>query len=179
MKQPARRNAGLLVAAAGVRFALFPIPIITLFTIGAPRIRLPRPLFNLVASLPVNNINPHSRTFSIASRVRRKRQRLPSSLVIESAVKISAQLRLVASALPMNAYDFQGLIRRDSSGTRLRDGLAKIHTFWESHPAMLKHDLIMLPAELEPHRSSQRGMDWSFGCLQYAIEYARWMALPA
>jgi len=51
------------------------------------------------------NINPHSRTFSIA-RVRRKRQRLPSSLVIESAVKISVQLHLAAPALPMNASDF-------------------------------------------------------------------------
>ena len=55
------------------------------------------------------NINPHSRTFSIA-RVRRKRQRLPSSLVIESAVKISVQLHLAAPALPMNASDLSVLI---------------------------------------------------------------------
>jgi hypothetical protein len=50
-----------------------------------------------------DNIKTHSRTFSIAHRVRRKRQRLPSNGVIESAFNISAQLKFVASALPMNA----------------------------------------------------------------------------
>jgi hypothetical protein len=33
------------------------------------------------------NINPHSSSFSITHRLRRKRQRLPSSRVIESAGK--------------------------------------------------------------------------------------------
>jgi len=36
-----------------------------------------------------DNSNPHSRTFSIASRVRRKRQRLPSNGVIESAFNMT------------------------------------------------------------------------------------------
>jgi hypothetical protein len=51
------------------------------------------------------DFSPHSRTFSIAHRVRRKHQQLPSSRVIESAVRIAAQFRFVASALPMNAKD--------------------------------------------------------------------------
>ena len=42
------------------------------------------------------DLNPHSPTFSIAHRVRRKHQPLPSSRVIESAVKIAAQFRLLA-----------------------------------------------------------------------------------
>jgi len=42
------------------------------------------------------NFNPHSPTFSIGHRVRRKHQQLPSSRVIESAVKIAALFRLVA-----------------------------------------------------------------------------------
>ena len=41
----------------------------------------------------------------MAYRVRRRHQRLPTSLVIESAVNISAQFRFAASALPMNASD--------------------------------------------------------------------------
>jgi hypothetical protein len=50
-----------------------------------------------------DDINPHSRTFSITYRVRRKRQRLPSNGVIESAFNISAQLEFLTLALPMNA----------------------------------------------------------------------------
>jgi hypothetical protein len=42
----------------------------------------------------------------MAYRVRRRHQRLPTSLVIESAVNISAQFRFAASALPMNASDY-------------------------------------------------------------------------
>ena len=49
---------------------------------------------------------PHSRTFSITCRVRRKHQRLPSSLVIESAVNFSVHLDFPAPALPMNASDY-------------------------------------------------------------------------
>ena len=45
----------------------------------------------------------------MAYRVRRRHHRLPTSLVIESAVNISAQFRFAASALPMNASDFWGI----------------------------------------------------------------------
>src|SRR6476660_5058843 len=53
----------------------------------------------------------------IVDRFRRKRQRLPSSVVIESAVKISAQLCMTASALPMNASDLpitEGFLKSSS-----------------------------------------------------------------
>ena len=54
----------------------------------------------------------------MAYRVRRRHHRLPTSLVIESAVNISAQFRFAASALPMNASD-------NSSGERLLHRSAK------------------------------------------------------
>jgi hypothetical protein len=50
-------------------------------------------------------INPHSPTFSIAYRVRRKRQRLPSSLVIENADSANA-IGFGFEAFPMNANDY-------------------------------------------------------------------------
>ena len=86
-----------------------PIPS-KLLILGAHRLPFATDL-PLLPSPPRDHITPHFLTFSIAHRVRRKRQRLPSSLVIESAVKISAQLRLAASALPMNANDLNAVFR--------------------------------------------------------------------
>ena len=53
-----------------------------------------------------DHINRHFRTFSITTASAADHHRLPSSLVIARALKISAQFRFGASALPMNASDF-------------------------------------------------------------------------
>jgi hypothetical protein len=54
-----------------------------------------------------DNPNPHSRTFSITHRVRRRRQRLPSSLVIENPRRSTSgfYLNMARLGFPMNAND--------------------------------------------------------------------------
>jgi len=55
-----------------------------------------------------NNINPHSHTFSIAARVPRKRQRLPSNLVIENPRQHTSAfyLYMARCGFPMNASGY-------------------------------------------------------------------------
>ena len=54
-----------------------------------------------------HNFNRHSRTFSITHRVRRKRQRLPSSLVIENPRRSTPRFyfNMARLGFPMNAND--------------------------------------------------------------------------
>ena len=55
-----------------------------------------------------HNFNRHSRTFSITHRVRRKRQRLPSSLVIENPRRSTPRFyfNMARLGFPMNANDY-------------------------------------------------------------------------
>src|SRR5262249_34937399 len=55
-----------------------------------------------------HNFNPHSSTFPITHRVRRKRQRLPSSLVIENPRHHTSgfYLYMTRRGFPMNANDY-------------------------------------------------------------------------
>ena len=99
-----RRRVSTAPSSRNIESCNRPIPS-KLLVLGAHRLPFATDL-PLLPSLPRDNFNPHSRTFSITYRVRRKHQRLPSSLVIESAVKIPARLYLAASALPMNTNDF-------------------------------------------------------------------------
>ena len=86
-----------------------PVPTITpqissfLHTIGRPKAPL-----RILRSQIQPNIKPHFLTFSIAHSIRRKRQRPPSSRVIESPrhSTFSAALYMTRLGLPINASDF-------------------------------------------------------------------------
>src|SRR2546427_6003522 len=77
-----------------------------------PALRIREPHFQL-------NIRPLLLTFSIAHRVRRKRQRPPSSRVIESPRQYAFGFYLYMSrlGLPINASDFSGV---EVTSTRCR-----------------------------------------------------------
>src|SRR2546426_12397382 len=72
-----------------------------------------RPPFQFASSLPVFDSATNCPSNPIAHRVRRKRQRLPPSLLIENASdRDSARPQSLPEAFPIKASDHSSIIRR-------------------------------------------------------------------